>query len=105
MNPQLESFRYDDAIVRKFLWATFIWGLIGMMVGLLIALQLAVPALNFDIPLAQLRPAPPAAHQRGDLRVRGQRDLHRRVLLHRSACSRRGCSATCSARSTSGAGS
>ena len=38
MNPQLESFRYDDAIVRKFLWATFIWGLIGMTVGLLIAL-------------------------------------------------------------------
>ena len=46
MNPQLESFRYDDAIVRKFLWATFIWGLIGMTVGLLIALQLALPALN-----------------------------------------------------------
>ncbi len=49
MNPQLESFRYDDAIVRKFLWATFLWGLIGMTVGLLIALQLAMPALNFDI--------------------------------------------------------
>ena len=59
MNPQLESFRYDDAIVRKFLWATFIWGLIGMTVGLLIALQLAVPALNLDIPwlsFGRLRP-------------------------------------------------
>ncbi len=59
MNPQLESFRYDDAIVRKFLWATFLWGLIGMTVGLLIALQLAVPALNFDIPwlsFGRLRP-------------------------------------------------
>jgi len=49
MNQQLESFRYDDAIVRKFLWATFIWGLVGMSVGLLIALQMAAPALNFDI--------------------------------------------------------
>ncbi len=59
MNPQLESFRYDDAIVRKFLWATFVWGLIGMTVGLLIALQLAVPALNLDIPwlsFGRLRP-------------------------------------------------
>jgi len=59
MNPQLESFRYDDAIVRKFLWATFAWGLIGMTVGLLIALQLAAPAFNLDIPwlsFGRLRP-------------------------------------------------
>jgi cbb3-type cytochrome oxidase subunit 1 len=28
-----QSFTYDDAIVRKFLWATFIWGLVGMLVG------------------------------------------------------------------------
>jgi cytochrome c oxidase cbb3-type subunit I/II len=46
MNEQLESFRYDDAIVRKFLIATFVWGLVGMLVGLLIALQLADPAFN-----------------------------------------------------------
>jgi cytochrome c oxidase cbb3-type subunit 1 len=26
------------------------WGLIGMLVGLLCALQLSFPALNFDIP-------------------------------------------------------
>jgi cytochrome c oxidase cbb3-type subunit I/II len=59
MNPQLESFRYDDAIVRKFLWATFVWGLVGMLVGLLIALQLAYPAFNFGIPwlsFGRLRP-------------------------------------------------
>jgi len=59
MNPQLESYRYDDAIVRKFLWATFAWGLIGMTVGLLIALQLAYPALNLGIPwlsFGRLRP-------------------------------------------------
>ena len=40
----LDSFSYDDAIVRKFLTATFIWGLVGMLVGLVIALQLAWPA-------------------------------------------------------------
>jgi len=59
MSPQLETFRYDDAIVRKFLWATIIWGLVGMSVGLLIALQLAHPALNLDLPwlsFGRLRP-------------------------------------------------
>ena len=57
--PRLESFRYDDAIVRKFLVATFAWGLIGMLAGLLIGLQLAFPVLNFDVPwlsFGRLRP-------------------------------------------------
>jgi cytochrome c oxidase cbb3-type subunit I/II len=49
MNEQLESFRYDDAIVRKFLVATFVWGLVGMSVGLLIALQLANPQFNLGL--------------------------------------------------------
>jgi len=59
MATQLESFSYDDAIVRKFLVATFVWGLVGMLVGLVIALQLAHPALNLDIPwlsFGRLRP-------------------------------------------------
>ncbi len=59
MNAQLESFMYDDAIVRKFMIATFVWGLVGMLVGLLIALQLAVPALNAGLPwlaFGRLRP-------------------------------------------------
>lgn len=45
-SPRLESFSYDDDVVRKFLWATFVWGLVGMLVGLLIALQLANPIFN-----------------------------------------------------------
>ncbi|MDZ4258611.1 MAG: cytochrome-c oxidase, cbb3-type subunit I [Gemmatimonadales bacterium] len=45
----LEEFRYDDAIVRQFLWATVIWGLVGMVVGLVIALQLANPAFNLGL--------------------------------------------------------
>ena len=49
MNEQLESFRYDDAIVRKFLVATVVWGLVGMLVGLLIALQLANPQFNLGL--------------------------------------------------------
>ncbi|MEO7086869.1 MAG: cytochrome-c oxidase, cbb3-type subunit I [Gemmatimonadaceae bacterium] len=42
----LDSFTYDDDIVRKFLLATFIWGLVGMLVGLLIAIQLTVPTFS-----------------------------------------------------------
>ncbi len=55
----LDEFSYDDAIVRKFLFATLIWGTIGMLVGLLIALQLANPAFNLGLPITsfgRLRP-------------------------------------------------
>ncbi|MBO9703396.1 MAG: cytochrome-c oxidase, cbb3-type subunit I [Sporocytophaga sp.] len=45
----LERFSYDNAIVRNFAFATMIWGVIGMLVGLTAALQLAFPALNFGL--------------------------------------------------------
>ena len=48
-SQQLETFRYDNAIVRLFLMATTLWGIIGMTVGLIAALQLVYPALSFDI--------------------------------------------------------
>jgi cytochrome c oxidase cbb3-type subunit I/II len=44
----LESFTYDDAIVRKFTAATIFWGIVGMLVGVLIALQLVLPSLTDD---------------------------------------------------------
>lgn len=44
-----ERFSYDNLIVRNFAIATIFWGFIGMTVGLLIALQLVFPALNFDL--------------------------------------------------------
>ncbi len=59
MNARLDNFTYDDAIVRKFLFATFIWGLVGMLVGLLIALELTYPAINGGLPwisFGRLRP-------------------------------------------------
>jgi cytochrome c oxidase cbb3-type subunit I/II len=45
----MENFEYDDKIARAFLWATLIWGVVGMLVGLFIALQLIFPYLNFGI--------------------------------------------------------
>eukprot|EP01133_Synstelium_polycarpum_P009348 gene9348-10954_t len=41
-----EKFYYDNKIVRNFAIATIVWGIIGMTVGLLVAMQLFKPALN-----------------------------------------------------------
>lgn len=43
---QLEKFNYDNKIVRDFGIATIIFGVVGMLVGLLIAVQLYEPAAN-----------------------------------------------------------
>ena len=40
---------YNDKVVKQFTIATVIWGLVGMLVGVIIAAQLVWPALNFDI--------------------------------------------------------
>ncbi|MDF1870807.1 MAG: cbb3-type cytochrome c oxidase subunit I, partial [Phycisphaerales bacterium] len=45
----LESFVYDDKIVRMFSWATIIWGVVALLVGVIIAIQLAFPAAGFGI--------------------------------------------------------
>src|SRR3982750_1789578 len=43
---QPEKFYYDNKIVRNFGIATIVWGIIGMMVGLLAAMQLFKPDMN-----------------------------------------------------------
>ncbi len=48
MSHALETFYYDNRTTRNFLLATVLWGLIGLLVGLTIALQLVFPALNAD---------------------------------------------------------
>ena len=55
----VEIFEYDNRIVRNFALATLIWGAVGMLVGLLIAFQIYLPALNFGIPyitFSRIRP-------------------------------------------------
>jgi len=46
----LEKFQYDNKIVKAFIIATVIFGIVGMLVGLTIAIQLFYPQLNFGIP-------------------------------------------------------
>jgi|TARA_Y100000385_G_C13094844_1_gene640679 cytochrome c oxidase cbb3-type subunit 1 len=56
MNKE-KTYNYD--VVRQFTIMTVVWGIIGMLVGVFIAAQLAWPALNFDIPwltFGRLRP-------------------------------------------------
>lgn len=43
---QLEKFTYDNKIVRDFGIATIVWGIIGMLVGLIVATQLISPSMN-----------------------------------------------------------
>ena len=56
--PKTETIRYDDAIVRKFAYATILWGLIGMLAGLWLAFELADHRFNAHPILAfgRLRP-------------------------------------------------
>ena len=45
-STSLEQFYYDNKIVRNFAIATIIWGIVGMLVGVIIATQLFAPSLN-----------------------------------------------------------
>ncbi len=50
---------YMDTVVRAGAIATAFWGVVGLLVGVIIALQLAFPALNLDLPwttFGRLRP-------------------------------------------------
>jgi cytochrome c oxidase cbb3-type subunit I/II len=44
-----ETFYYDNKIVKYFMYATIIWGLVGMAAGVLAALQMAMPVFNFNL--------------------------------------------------------
>lgn len=53
------ALNYNYKVVKQFAIAAIVWGVVGMLVGVLIAAQLAWPELNFDIPwltYGRLRP-------------------------------------------------
>lgn len=56
---QTERVEYNDKIVRDFLFATILFGIVGMLVGVIIAVQLFYPAANLNLPwttFGRLRP-------------------------------------------------
>ncbi|KXX69561.1 cytochrome-c oxidase, cbb3-type subunit I [Flammeovirga sp. SJP92] len=59
-SANLEHFSYDNVIVKNFAIATMFWGIAGMVVGLLVALQLAHPIFNIGeqawLTFGRLRP-------------------------------------------------
>ena len=58
MSQQLETFYYDNKIVRNFAYATVLWGVVGFLVGLIAALQMVLPWLNYNeyLTFGRLRP-------------------------------------------------
>ena len=56
---RIETFRYDNRVVRAFAIATVIWAVVGMSAGLLAAVQLFLPNANLSLPyttFGRLRP-------------------------------------------------
>jgi cytochrome c oxidase cbb3-type subunit 1 len=54
-----EAITYDDTVVRQFSIMAVVWGVVGMLVGVIIAAQLVWPELNFGLPwtsFGRLRP-------------------------------------------------
>jgi len=45
----VETFNYDNKIVKNFAFATILWGAVGMLVGVLIAFQMFLPSWNLGI--------------------------------------------------------
>jgi cytochrome c oxidase cbb3-type subunit I/II len=54
----VQQFSYDNKIVRAFGIASFVFGVVGMLVGLILALQLIYPSLNLGpwLSFGRLRP-------------------------------------------------
>ena len=46
--PAPDQTQYDDEVIRWGVIATVFWGMAGFLVGLVIALQLSFPHLNFE---------------------------------------------------------
>jgi len=56
MNAHAQNYNYD--VVRKFTLATMFWGVVGMLMGVVIASQMAFPSLNIEpyFSFGRLRP-------------------------------------------------
>lgn len=48
-NLTIEKFSYDNKIVKYFTIATIVWGVVGFLVGIILAFQLYIPALNLNL--------------------------------------------------------
>jgi cytochrome c oxidase cbb3-type subunit I/II len=59
MKTEIEKFRYDDGIVRSFVIITLVWAFVALLLGVLVAFQMADWRLNFNtsfLTFGRLRP-------------------------------------------------
>src|SRR3989338_2072787 len=49
LNEKKEVFSYDDELVKYFFCATMVWGIVGLLLGVIIAFQLASYKFNFGL--------------------------------------------------------
>jgi cytochrome c oxidase cbb3-type subunit I/II len=47
---ELQKFQYDNKIVKMFAYATMLWSVVGMLAGLLAAIQMYLPEANLNLP-------------------------------------------------------
>ncbi len=47
---EIDKFSYDNRLPKLFAIACLFWGIVGMLIGVIIAFQLAFPSLNFNLP-------------------------------------------------------
>ena len=55
---ETQQITYNDRIVRQFIWASVVFGIVGMLVGVIVALQLAFWPANLEpyLTFGRLRP-------------------------------------------------
>lgn len=56
---EMQQYHYDNKIVKNFIYATMLWGVVGMIVGLMLAYMFMFPNYTDDIPwlsFGRLRP-------------------------------------------------
>ena len=47
---KIEKFYYDNQIVKMFAYATVVWAVVGMLVGLFAAFQMVFPVISMELP-------------------------------------------------------
>src|SRR6202162_852026 len=67
---------YNDTVVRRFAIMTVIWGIVGMLVGVVIAADLIWPNLNFGLAFLSYRRLRPLHTNAVIFAFGGSRGLH-----------------------------
>ena len=79
---EVQQFYYDNKIVKKFLYATMFWGIVGMSVGFIACLYVSFSKFNRWYILVEFWPFKAITHQRGYFCLCGKCHFCRRLLFY-----------------------